>query len=262
MDREDLTLLARSTRDIYLECIRDASKRLITNWILLPAVISLYILIVISQTLFSGFGFAGGFIVGLIGIAFMTLFYSWIEDIARRSRLKLRYMVQFDTALFFSLISFAFFFWIFSFGLQSFAQNADAAILVAIVFLLTALILNPIAETIYIHRFDGFQSILHAARFTLENWLEWLLPLTLLLLPWLLLAPLLTLFTFSQTHPLLSSLAIVRSASLLQVGIPYVAEILGLIVVIWYTIFRGFLFLKLDSSSRRQRLYRAKQQEV
>jgi len=262
MNKEDLSLLMKSTLALYGECLGEASKALISNWILLPAIIVLFIFMQVIQLLVSGLGIAGGFIIGLAGIAFMTLFYSWIEDIVRKSKLKVRYMGKFDTSLFFSLISFAFIFWIFMFALQGLAQGADAALILTFVLLITVIILNPIAEIIYIHRYDGVQSITHAARFTLDNWFEWLLPLIIILLPFLLLNPLLSLFLFSRTHPLLSGMVLVHGAGIFGFEVPYLAVIIGLILATWYTLFRGFLFLKLDSSSRRQRIYRAKQQEV
>jgi hypothetical protein len=146
------------------------------------------------------------------------------------------------------------------------ATNPETAFLAAAVLLLLFILLNPAPEVIYQVRHDSPLDVLKTSyEFVLENWIEWFLPLAIVL------APLGLSFFFSLSHrfgggaglnflELLSLPFLLLSELLARIG---VSEGVSALVVFLLTppavllmmFFRGHLFAALQGSSRRQRLF-------
>ena len=200
-------------------------------------------------------------IAGMIQIALLCYFYSWIAGTVQKERLGFRDLLEFDYGLFFNIISVAFIFFIVQFLLQTLTQGLDADFLLLCVQLGIVLVFNAIPEVIYLHRIEGGYALSEAARFTRDNWIEWYLPLLIVILPWLLGHPHSVLLSLSRSDPLLPPFIVMKgimisySGSVFAIGLPIVA----LLVATWFMLFRGHLFQALASGSRRQRIYKSKQ---
>jgi hypothetical protein len=141
--------------------------------------------------------------------------------------------------------------------------------LVAACLLLIFLLLNPAPEVIYLTRHDSPLDVLKRSYdFVMENWIEWFLPLALVLAP-------LGLSLFFKLSSRLGRGAgldfmqllilpfTVLTAWLTDLGIaPEVTGGLSLLLTppltVGMLLFRGHLFVALTSSTRRQRLYQAR----
>ena len=118
----------------------------------------------------------------------------------------------------------------------------------------------------YIHRYESIHALGHAAQFTRENWIEWFLPLLLLLSPLFLFAPsLLAIIFLNSSSEFLPSIILVQAAPSLAAilglsgeWIGLVFSIIGVVLAHWFMFFRGFLFKDLESGSRRRRMFDAK----
>lgn len=251
----------KATALIYADSVKLAAKGLVRNWPILLGSVALFYLFVFSSAFFSQFGFAGGMIAGLIQIAMLTYYYSWIAATVQKERLSFKDLVEFDYSLFFNIISVAFIFFIVQFLLQMLTQGMDADFLLMCVQLGLVLVFNAIPEVVYQHRIESTYALSEAARFTRDNWIEWYLPLLLVILPWLLSNPNSVLLTLSSSDPLLPPFIVMKgvmisySTSVFSAALP----VLALIVATWFMLFRGFLFQALASGSRRQRIYKSKQ---
>jgi hypothetical protein len=147
--------------------------------------------------------------------------------------------------------------------------NPNGAFITAAVFLLLFILLNPAPEVIYLVRHDSALDVLRESyEFVLENWIEWFLPLAIVLAP----LGLSLFFTISgrlgrgaglDFFQMLILPFTVLSAWLDYLGAPRgVSPVLVLVLTpllaVAMLIFRGHLFAALHGSSRRQRLFRAR----
>jgi hypothetical protein len=121
------------------------------------------------------------------------------------------------------------------------------------------LIFNAVPEVIHQRRYDGLTALIYAANFTRANWIEWFLPLLVLVLPVLIILPSYFLGVLASTEPLLPALVIVHSWEPLGYYAGSVMSLTGLVLGNWFMLFRAQLFNELDGGSRRRMVYRAKQ---
>ena len=128
----------------------------------------------------------------------------------------------------------------------------------SIVQLVFFLVFNPVPEVIYTHRFDGMHALSHAAGFVKDNWIEWFIPLLILMAPVIYLNAGSAVWILADTELLLPAMAIVKVWSIFGQVVGHALSIIGILIAIWFMLFRAYLFLSLDSSSRRQRIYKWK----
>lgn len=253
---------AKATALMYWDAARLASSDLARNWPILPGSIGLFGAYLIGITLFSGMGFAGGMIAGLIQISLLCLYYSWISQSVQKERLRFQDLLQFDYGLFFNIISVAFIIFIVQFLLQMLTTGLDATFLILAVQLGIVLIFNAIPEVIHLNRIESVPALSEAAKFTRDNWIEWYLPFVVIIAPWLLIDPESVLAVLSHSDPLLPPFIIVRgsqtlaghSSGLVQLLLPLIT----LVIANWLMLFRAHLFQALESGTRRQRIFKAK----
>ena len=247
-----------ATALIYRDCAVKASKALVKNWLILPASCAAYFAFMVSATFLSPMGFAGGMILGMIQIFLVSLYYGWLWASVERDKLTRHNLLQFDYSLFSSAINVAFVLFIAQFIVQSFAQSAGHGEVMLFLQLAIIVIFNAVPEVIYVHRYDGMLGLSEAGKFTRDNWIEWYLPLVAILLPWILLSPQGVVLSLAKMHPLLPAVIVLPATSVSLGGLGWVALPVGIIVLNWFMIFRGFLFRELESGSRRQRIYAAR----
>ena len=152
--------------------------------------------------------------------------------------------------------------------------NPNGLFLSYAVMLLIFILLNPAPEVIYQVRHDSPLDVFkNAYEFVIENWIEWFLPIALLLLP-LVAAPdgIASFFRLSRRAgrgvgldfaQILTLPFTIIESWLSYLGIASnVGGILGLlltpVLAVCLLLFRGHLFASLSGSSRRQRQFTAK----
>ncbi len=264
------SLFIASLLTLYKESAVNAAKQLRQNWLLIVGSILAYFLFIFTYSiLLVGLGVAGRFLAGILKLSLMTLYYSWITATFNREKLTARSLLHFDWGIFFTLIGTSFVLWIVEHLISPFGQVEEGRAFYACAQLGIFLLLNALPEVIVVMRLDGLVAVNEAISFCIRNWIEWFIPLLVLFLPLLLGNPYEVLIIMSGLNPftdppdpLLPPLVLVSYLSgYLQTVAPWlglVGTVLAVGIASWFMVFRALLFEKLNSSSRRKRLYDAK----
>ena len=233
---------------IYKACLIDASKALLRNpWIVLFSFIA-YMTYSLIANIFSGMGFAGGMLIGMAQIGLISLYYYWLSEIISGHKVKLETALTFNFQLFSGVLSVAFIFFIVLYLAQIFLQGFQVPWAIMLLQLGIVFIFNSIPEVIYLKNLESLEALSFSAEFTKRNWIEWYLPLLILLLPWVINESTSVLLVLAGTDPFLPSLMLIESAghwtqALSNSSLP--GLFLGVILTNWFMIFRGNLFLRL-----------------
>jgi len=266
MNETNFVLNWKITAALYREAASKATRALVRNWMIPLASIVSYFLFVYLVHIFSSFpGSAGGFtpqglILGLVIIALLALYYGWLEAAVNGQKLKIKDLISMDLGLFFAVMGVGFMLWIINLLLgMFFSTNSAQALLNALHFGIFVAF-NSVCEVIYLQRKDGITALQESVLFLKDNWAEWFIPLLLLLAPAIALIRSSIFFILAQGDPLLPALVFLESLLLYlegNFGSSIILPItIGVVVVTWFMIFRGYLFKQLSTTSKRQRLYK------
>jgi len=256
-------LYLASIFSLYWNAILDGSRALCLNWAIIPASVGLIIASGVVGQLVAPLGYAGGFISGIVTVILIALYYTWLAAIERREKLQWRDLIQIDWGLFFGVLSILFIFFLLQLALETLTHGLDARAFLLVVQLLLFLSFNALPEVVYISRLEGLEGLQRSAIFCRDNWLEWFLLPTLLLLPWILVAPADVLVHLARTNPVAPGLII--GMEVFRFFPPFstlsyvLASVLGATLVNWYMLIRAPMFRELESGTRRQRMFRARQ---
>jgi len=263
--------LVRATLQLYQQALRATFSSLTRNWILIAAVIVLAVLMFLITGVAMSLGMLGGFLLGAANAFAVGALLSLLEQAVMSTR-QMTWQDLWNAAgqYFWDVITIGFIVWVplqfLEIGMQA---NPYGPAIVSAVFFLLFLLLNPVPEIIYQVRLGGpLDSLKESYEFVLENWIEWFLPLAIILAPFgltfffgissqggrligldffhLLQLPFAVLSQLFQFLGFSSSLATVMVLFLTPIG------------VVIMMLFRGFLFSALHGSSRRQRQFRAR----
>lgn len=263
MPANDTTLVITTTLAIYRDAAKEASFAFVRTWLALPATILAYWAFMIAGTLVQPLGMAGGFILGLLVAAILTLYYSWVQRAVQRERLRFPDLLQFEMPIFFSIIGVGFVLWVINYALDFIVLPPDLEWARFAVLLLLVIFFNAIPEVVYNHRLESVSALSSAAAFIKENWVEWFVPFAVLVAPWLVLSSGTAALHLAMSSPLIPTgvlmVGVARMIPPSLVGSSTIIALIGLAVAHWFMLFRGFLFIDLESGSRRQRMYRARQ---
>ncbi len=261
----------RATIQLYQTALKATIKSLTKNWLLIPAVMLLALAMLAISGVAASLGILGGFLLGAANAFTMGMVLALMEQAV----LTTRTMVWNDIwgsagQYFWDVITIGFMIWvplqILELGMQA---NPYGPAIVSGAFLLLFLLLNPVPEILYQRRSGGsLDTLKESYEFVLENWIEWFLPLALILSPF----GLTFFFTVSSQGGRLIGLDFFQlfrlPFSLLTSWFLYLgmssstATILVLVLtplgIVFMMLFRGHLFAGLHGSSRRQRLFRAR----
>jgi len=259
---KDIALIVQ----LYIKCARDASVALFKGWLLIPASLIAYAIFTFLFSLVAHLGVIGGFIAGFIYIALLSFFYHWIASLVRGQSLRLNSLIEFDWSLFICLISVGFVLWIIHILTDPFAMTNETQWLYACIQLGLFVLLNSIPEVVYLKRFESIGAVKYSFGFIRDNWIEWFIPFILILLPLIRTRPLSILTALAGVDPFSAGgdplfpvrFIFSKIASYLSPYLGTSALIFAIILAVWFMLFRGFLFLELDGSSRRQRRYKSR----
>lgn len=261
--------------DLYKTALRRTSQSLRRGWIIIVAVIGFLFLLMLARQLAAPLGMAGGFLLGAVNALLVGATLSLIEQSISYARaLTIKDVFDSFGHYFWDVISVGFVLWLPLMALDMGTQNNPNGVLISYaVMLLIFILLNPAPEIIYQVQHDSPLDVFKSAyEFVLENWIEWFLPIGLMLLP-LVAAPngLSSFFLLSRrvgrgagldfSQILLLPFTILGSW-LSSFGVDpelaqYVVLIFTPVLAISILLFRGHLFALLYSSSHRQRQFAA-----
>lgn len=244
---------------LYRDCGRDSALGIIKAW---PGVVAPFIYTIalsLFQNLFSFAlqGFAGGMILGLVHTLIAANYYCLIRHAINKEKIVFADLWSETIAIFPSVLNVLFALWIIALLGGGLLNNAFAS---AAVNLVLFIVLNPLPEVAYL-RGGGFTQAAEESYYLIrDNALEWFLPFTVFFGP-LFLRSSFAEFTFIVSQINLIDfwrvylgimLGILQSSGELFYG-------LGLPVALLLThfmmVFRGNLFLRLSTSTRRKRIH-------
>jgi hypothetical protein len=227
---------------LYLDCARRALASIGKSpWTLLLPML-LFFLMELAGILAASLGMAGGFLMGAVVAALGSCYLYFLSELVANAKVKLAEFGKSIGAYFWSVANVLFIYWIASFLLSRVlsgspqARGASSALAWGAVVLL-----NAAPEVIYrSHTYGGLATIQRAVQFLQSNWLEWGVPNLLLLAA----------LYFALTNGLG---LFVSQMGILGLGV-WSVVFGGLFHLVM--VFRGHLFVELDGSSHRQRMFR------
>ena len=259
--------------ELYRQALRKTWHSLVRGWMTIVAVIAFLFLLLIAQQIAAPLGMAGGFILGAVNALLVGMTLSLIEQGVSYARaVTFRDVFVSFGHYFWDVIGVGFVLWIplmaLDLGTQ---QNPNGQLISFAVMLLIFILLNPAPEVIYQVPHDSPLDVFKRAYdFVLENWIEWFLPIAIMLLP-LVAAPGGLMSFFLLSHRVgrgagldFSQILIVPftilSSWLASFGVdPELAQYLILLftppLAVSILLFRGHLFASLSRSSHRQRQF-------
>lgn len=237
------------------------------------AVIAFLVLLLVAQQIAAPLGLAGGFLLGAVNALLVGMTLSLIEQGVSYGR-AITIQDVFDSFghYFWDVIGVGFVLWIplmaLDMGTQ---QNPNGQFISYAVMLLIFILLNPAPEVIYQVPHDSPLDVFKRAYdFVLENWIEWFLPIAVMMLP-LLAAPDGLMSFFRLSHRVgrgagldFSQIVMVpftilagwlSSFGVDQGWAQYLILIFTPPLTVSILLFRGHLFASLSRSSRRQRQF-------
>jgi hypothetical protein len=261
--------------DLYQKALRQTWQSLRRGWITIVAVIGFLFLLLLAQQIAAPFGMAGGFLLGAVNALLVGATLSLIQQSIFYARtLTIKDVFDSFGHYFWDVIGVGFVLWLPLMALDMVTQQNPNGLLISYaVMLLIFILLNPAPEIIYQVQHDSPLDIFrNAYEFVLENWIEWFLPIGLLLLP-LLAAPngLASFFRLSRRagrgagldfSQILMLPFTILGTWLSSFGVDpelgqYLMFLFTPVLAVSILLFRGHLFALLYGSSRRQRQFAA-----
>jgi hypothetical protein len=226
---------------MYANALRRSWEAASKNWVASFAPVAYGIILAVIASLVAPLGIIGGLLFSLAAQACVSSGLFLIKQMVDGGKADFNDFLNGFTVFIWELLTIAFILWIplrvLSMGL---AGTPNGALIYFLVKLALYVLLNPVPEFIYQTRASGLELIGASYNFIVENWIEWLLPnIVLFALGYLLL---------DMAEPLLFGLP--RFVAL------FAYAFLAGLALIYFMIFRGFLFAQLHGTTRRSRLYR------
>jgi hypothetical protein len=261
--------------DLYRQALRKTWHSLLKGWLTIVAVIAFLFVLLVAQQIAAPLGMAGGFLLGAVNALLVGMTLSLVEQgVSYAKAVTIQDVFDSFGHYFWDVIGVGFVLWIplmaLDIGTQ---QNPNGQLISYAVMLLIFILLNPAPEIIYQVPHDSPLDVFKRAYdFVLENWIEWFLPIAIMLLPLVAAPGGLTSF-FLLSHRVgrgagldFSQILIVPftilAGWLSSLGVtPDVAQYLMLLLTpplaVSILLFRGHLFASLSRSSHRQRQFAA-----
>lgn len=261
-----------ATWQLYREAFRASVTSFVRGWRVVLAVIAFFILMLFATTLVGPLGLAGGFILGAVNALLIGSTLALFETAILSTRsVTFQDILESFGRYFWDVMGVLFVLWIPLMLLdEGMHGNPNGAFLSSAVFLLLFILLNPAPEVIYQVRHGSPLEVFKTSyEFVLENWIEWFLPLFVVIGP-LGMTFFLNLSTRLGRGAGLNFLQLLvlpvsaLTAWLGQLGIS--GEMSSMLVIlltppltVFMFLFRGHLFHALHTSSRRGRLFKTTQ---
>jgi len=233
--------LLRATFWIYTTALRRSWECVAKNWIVSFAPVGYGLIFSLAVTLVAPLGLIGGLLIGLVSQACLSSGLYLVKNIVDSGKASFNDFLNGFTVYLWELLGIAFILWIpmrLAASVLASVPNGDV-----IYFLLQIglyILLNPVPEFIYQTRVSNLELIGASYNFTVDNWIEWLVP------------------NFILT---VAGYALLNAFDAMVIGLPgflqslIVSFAFGLCLT-YFMAFRGFLFAELHGTTRRSRIYR------
>lgn len=259
--------------EVYRQALKATGRSLRVSLIAMAALVVFAFLFALAARLAAPLGIAGGFLLGAVNALLVGATLKLVEQSLGAMRtIQMRDVMDSFGQYFWDVISVGFVLWLPMMALEMGVQaNPYGQFLSSAVLLLAFLLLNPAPEVIYQIRHDSPLDVFKSSyEFVMEHWIEWFLPLVVLLLP-VVMSP-----SGLQEFVAISGRVgrgagldffqiLILPFTLLGGWLTYIGihpEIQWLLVLLLtppvamaILLFRGHLFALLHGSSRRQRLF-------
>ena len=263
--------IIQATIQLYKEALQATTRSFVRGWMITVVVVGFAVLMLVVAMLASRLGMIGGLMIGAANAFVIGATLYLVEQVVLGSR-QLRWsdIPQSAGQYFWDVISVGFLVWFPLLILQMALQaNPYQPVLTTAVFFLIFVLLNPVPEVIYQSRKgSAIDVVKESYEFVIENWIEWFLPVAILLAPF----GLSFFFEFSSQSGMRGGLdffqILMIPFRLLAGWLQYlgisdsVSSLLNLICTpilgVVMMLFRGHLFAALHRSSRRQRRFQAR----
>ena len=228
---------------LYATALRHAWDAVLRNWIVSFAPLVYGVGLSVVTFFVSPLGFVGGFVVVLATQACLSSGLFLIKNIVQNGRSDFNDFLTGFTVYLWELVRIAFILWIPTMIARSVLGSFPNGALVYLLLQIAAyVLLNPIPEFIYQTRSSGIELISDSYNFIVENWLEWLLPTLLITL---------------------AAYVALRWVAFATLGLSVLVQLIVISVgfglaLLYFMVFRGFLFSELQGTTKRSRLYRYK----
>jgi hypothetical protein len=238
--------------NLYLICIKDSLQAIKKSPTILLGTLALIVILVVLLPVLAQLGTFGSLMFSAIAAVALSYFYSWINMLANQERLLVKELITINPPILFSLLGVLFALWIGdALFKEGFGRAPGMEWLPPIYGLAIFIIFNAIPETIQSERGDLMYSVRSALSFVQEFWIEWFLPLIILLLPIVIItSPSHVLLVVSSNYVTLPVTPIlIFSYQFLKLPL-FLVAIIALVLTVWYMLFRAILFSKLTSSAK------------
>jgi hypothetical protein len=245
---------------LYRDTAVLAFRRALKAWPVAFSLVLYAAIFITAAMLVRGLGLVGGIILGLVGATCASGYLYLLSQAVQGSKLRLDDLKRGFAALFWDVISVMFALWILGLLVTLIVRGAGPSgpAIAAMVGLAMAFFFNPVPEMIYTGAGRSFELLMRSSRFVLANPVAWFLPN--LILGAVLLAPGGALNVTSPGELLLvfSGLFSVQGLVSSFALVPLWAAPLLLLLLHYGMVFRGLLFMGLESGGARQREWRAR----
>ncbi|MGH7232387.1 MAG: hypothetical protein ACREJU_13665 [Nitrospiraceae bacterium] len=263
-----MSFMVSAMWQLYRNAFRATVHSLTRGWLTIIAVMIFAGLMIVATQVVSPLGMLGGFILGAVNALLIGATLGLIQQaVSGARRITMHDIWESFGQYFWDVIGVGFVLWIPMLLLdRGMAANPNGPLIGAAIFLLLFILLNPAPEVIYQVCHDSPLDVLRESyEFVIENWIEWFLPLAIVI------APLGLSFFFGLSSRLGRGAGLdffqvlivpfmLLTAWLGYLGVPVEAGWLLVLltppVAVAMLLFRGHLFAALHGTSRRQRMYR------
>lgn len=225
------------TLDIYKRALSRGAVLAVHNWPVLGSLFAYSAILIVGAYLAMFLGLVGGFLMAVLSAACASSFLYLVEMIVRTSKVTWGDFRHSFGPYLMDVMGVLFVIWIFGQILApALMQLPQGPVVVLSVQLVALVLFNAVPELIYLGHYPLMALLARSYQFIAANWIEWFPPNLLLV------AGLVALRWFEPP----STLAfLVQSAAVA-------------LFVYFAMIVRGLLFIELDGSSRRSRIFRHK----
>ena len=226
------------TLDIYRRAFARGGALAVRNWPVLLSVFAYAGILFLGGYLAAFLGMVGGFLMSLLFAACASSFLYLVEMIVRTNRVTWEDFTRSFGAYLWDVVGVSFALWLFWFVATPFLhQLPQGHVAVLAIQLVLVVLFNAVPELIYLGHSGLVDLLARSYQFIAANWIEWFPPNLLLI----------------AGMELLWRMPLGEGAPFLLLRVALVSLFLYFAMVV-----RGFLFIELDGTTRRARLFRHK----
>ena len=225
------------TLDMYRRAFARGAALAVKNWPVLGTVFAYSAILAVGAYFAMFLGIAGGFVMSLLTSACLGSFLYLVEMIVRTNRVSWEDFRRSFGMYLWDVVAVTFALWIFWQVVTPLLQQMPQGyVIVLCIDLLILVLFNAVPELIYLGHYPLLQLLSRSYEFVASNWIEWFPPNLLLM------AGVVALWAYAAE------------------GLPQriVQAAVTALFLYFAMVVRGLLFIELDGSTRRSRLFRHK----